>query len=564
MILCLKLGSIPVGMFLQHISTIFVVSFKNIMFESHMKKFCSLAKVMGVAASLILATSIATFGQQFSELIYSISTAPGENVSSQMGISWAVDTTVSATAVLYTQTSDKEWKHARAAFPQQMELCNTFYGVASHNAKGEDITEYARFIKCGVLLDDLKPDTDYKYIVIASTNSKQIVATPVQSDAESTKKRAPEPNNRTLKISDINALKSSLPLRSSEHVFRTAGAKEWSCCIISDFHSYTPLPGRLTSAMGMIDTMAKFDPSLDFIFSPGDVVAWGGSYSFWRRLFEEKNFEKYMWARVNGNHDNWNKMTVTEKAFDTPPAYFLGTSYFPKNGYDIPQPADSTLGLSDSQIGVCYHFRYGNTLFIMLNTEDMFRRNELQAAHDWTRKVVTAARKGKNPPTFIVVCMHYEWFHGTDGKNSSYKHWHELFDELGVDLAVAGNNHVYLRTEPIFHNVVNRSGASQKVNNSGEISKTDGAGESDCKSESVPQTANGLGTVYLQTSSSDNGRGRSISEKEFQNSNLIEKRWSEGAHTISAIHMAVDRSSISLKLMDRNGNIIDSTIIRKK
>lgn len=40
---------------------------------------------------------------------------------------------------------------------------------------------------------------------------------------------------------------------SREGRFRTAGASKWSCCIISDFHSYTPLPARLSSAMGMID-----------------------------------------------------------------------------------------------------------------------------------------------------------------------------------------------------------------------------------------------------------------------------------------------------------------------
>ena len=124
-----------------------------------------------------------------------------------------------------------------------------------------------------------------------------------------------------------------------------------------------------------------------------------------------------------------------------------------------------------------------------------------------------------------------------------FKHWSELFDEVGVDLAIAGNNHVYLRTKPIFNGKVNdgKAGNGQKA-----------------------RTANGLGTVYMQTSSSDNGRGRALSEKEYLNKELIQSRWSEGPHTVSAIHMKVSGKSIELKLLNRDGFVIDSTAIVKK
>lgn len=410
--------------------------------------------------------------------IFCISTGPGEDASTQAGVSWSTDTTVTSTSLVLALEADASWTDAVRCIPQQKELCTVFDGVWSDDAEGKETYEHAVSVKCGIMLDNLRRNSDYKYYIETD-------------DGE----------------------------RSSVHHFRTAGASEWSACIISDFHSYPPLPGRLQSAMAMIDTVARKDPSLDWIFSPGDVVAWGGSWSFWKRLFEEKNFERYMWGRVNGNHDNWTKESQVTHDFDIPNDYFLGTSYFPRNSYE-------------GELGVCYHFRYGNALFVMLNTEDMRKKGEFEAASAWTESVIARARKSDNPPLYVVVCMHYEWFLGTNGKTSQYGRWAEVFDRAGVDLAVAGNNHVYLRTLPLY-----------------DGNKTDGKKK---------------GTVYLQTSSSDNGRGRKISETDFFNSELIENRWTEGSHTVSAIHMDVNDRRMVLTLLDREGNEIDSCRVYPK
>lgn len=406
--------------------------------------------------------------------IFSISTGPGEDAAHQACISWATDTTITGTYILLARKGSCD---TVKFLPQQQTRWDAFNGVWSDDKDGHEFHEDAVFTKCGVILPELEADTEYEYVVA--------------SEGE----------------------------RSSVHSFRTAGASRWSACVISDFHSYTPLPGRLEAAMGMIGTIRNIDPSLDWIFSPGDVVAWGGSYSFWKRLFEEEEFGKMMWGRVNGNHDNWTKGSQVTHNFDIPNDYFLGTSYFPRNGYD-------------AEMGVCYHFRYGNTLFVMLNSEDLNGKGETQAAMDWVRSVVKSARKGDNPPTFTVVCQHWEWFIGTNGRTSEYKRWHELFDELDVDLAVAGNNHVYVRTHPLYQGSI-----------------TDGRRR---------------GTVYLQTPSCDDDRGRKISDKEFHNSDKIAFRWSEGSHTVGAVHMAVDKKSITLTLFDRNGSKLDRCVIHAR
>lgn len=434
-----------------------------------MKKIVTIAVAVAVLAT-------ASYAQ--SERIFSISTGPGADVSSQMGISWSTDTLLCHSYLLLAEEDAKGWENALTVLPQQQQLCTVFDGVWSDNAQGEEFYENAIFTKCGVMLTSLKPDTRYRYVIKAENGEC-----------------------------------------SSVHHFRTAGAKKWSACLISDFHSYPPLQSRLDAAMAMIGTVQKYDPSVSWVFSPGDVVAWGGSYSFWKKLFEEKKFEELMWARVNGNHDNWTKESQVTHDFDIPNDYFLGTSFFPQNGYW-------------PEMGVCYHFRYGNTLFLMLNTEDMHKSGEFEAASQWARSVVDNARRSANPPTFVVACMHWEWFIGTNGRTSEYGEWAPVFDEIGVDLALAGNNHVYLRTLPLYKG-----------------QKTDGRRN---------------GTVYLQTPSSDNGRGREISTKEFHNSELIEKRWSEGAHTVGAIHMAVDSKTINLTLLDREGNEIDHCVVYAK
>ena len=416
-----------------------------------------------------------------SDLLYSISSGPGEDASVSMCISWACDTTAGYTFVRITEARDRKWKKSFDVAPVHERRYDNFKGMYSKMADGTNFYEDAVFTKCGTTVYGLKPDTDYKYVIVEMDGDRPVG-------------------------------------RSATYTFRTAGAKHWSACIISDFHSYPPLPNRLEVAMQMIDTMQRFDPSLDWVLSPGDVVAWGGSYSFWRKMFEEENFSEFLWARVNGNHDNWTRESQESRDFSRPSEFFTGTSWYPQNGYE-------------KEEGVCYHFRYGNTLFVMLNSEDARREEELAAAQAWLRNCVKAARAGENPPTFVVVCMHYEWFGGTHGKSVQYGRWNGVFDELGVDLAIAGNNHIYVRSLPLFDDAV-----------------TDGT----------------RGTVYIQTSACDNDRGRDIPDTPMQNADKIAFRWTEGTHSVSAIHMDVTERQIALTLLDRHGNVMDSTVIPAK
>ncbi|WP_379090695.1 metallophosphoesterase family protein [Pedobacter sp. UC225_65] len=217
-------------------------------------------------------------------------------------------------------------------------------------------------------------------------------------------------------------------------------------------------------------------------------------------------FSKYVWAGVNGNHDNMTRLNAQNNKF------FRSVNNNPINGYA-------------GEIGVSYHFIYGNALFVMLNNEAMKSDGELAKAQDWTREVIKS-----NPARYVIVMEHYQWFMGEDGKSSQYNRWKALFDECGVDLAISGNNHIYVRTGALY--------ADQE---------TDGS----------------KGTVYIQTPSSDNERGRALEEQRY-NKDLIKFRWSEGSKTVGAMVMKANKKRLTLTLYDRNGNAVDQVSVKSK
>jgi hypothetical protein len=393
----------------------------------------------------------------YAQSIFSIVTNPAEETNFSMNISWGCDTLLAGKSYLqYMRTSEKDWDNATIIYPDTRR-CNTFNNIYSKKPNGENFFENVVFTKCDAIITNLKKGRSYKYRIIGDDTSKV-------------------------------------------YYFSTSGKNKWSACIISDFHTYTPLPKRLDSAMDMINTVNSYKKPIDWVMNLGDVCAWGACYSFWKEMYSRENFTKYMWAGLNGNHDD---MDRTFKKCSN--AYTRDANFYPRNGYN-------------GQEGVCYFFKYSNALFIMLNSEVMRTEEGFIEAKKWVKEVIE-----KNPKKFIIVCEHYQWFDGMNGNYSQYSRWHNFFDEMGVDLAIAGNNHIYVRTKKLYNNVVSK---------------------------------NGKGTLYLQLPSSDNERGRKYDELKY-NSDKISARWSEGAQTIGAIHLSAKKSSMTITLLNRYGKVMD-------
>ena len=119
--------------------------------------------------------------------LHGISAGPGTDASVSMCISWACDTTLKHSCVRVTTLADRDWTDARDLKPSQHERFAAFDGIYSKAPDGTNIHEDAVFTKCGVIVDGLQPDTDYKYVILDLEDGKAVA-------------------------------------RSAEHRFRTAGA----------------------------------------------------------------------------------------------------------------------------------------------------------------------------------------------------------------------------------------------------------------------------------------------------------------------------------------------------
>ncbi len=389
---------------------------------------------------------------------------PGEQASTSIRVNWHTPLNSGPTSIEYTKVSDKKWKKSTKRNADQ-EIVAVFDSIYSKSKDGKDIYERVKFIRNTIELKNLEPNTRYQYTL--SNDPNQEVRT-----------------------------------------FRTAPkSSSWSLGVVSDFHVYAPLPKRQEAAMQMIAQLEKqHKKPLNGMLHVGDISAWGGSYSFWPVLYDEAPFRNYMWAGVNGNHDNMTRQNGQNNAF------FKNVNNNPPNGY----PGEE---------GVVYHFTYGDALFIMLNNESMRSDEGLAQAQNWARKVIS-----ENKARYIIVVSHYQWFMGNDGRISQYNRWKTLFDECGVDLALSANNHIYVRTNALFAD-----------------KETDGR----------------TGTVYVQTPSADNERGQALSDW-VHNHDLIKFRWSEGPQTMGGLILSATKKQLTVKLYDRYGKQLDEVKVRAK
>lgn len=346
--------------------------------------------------------------------VRAITANPAEDCSTQINIGWHSDLDDTSCSLVYTQKQDTDWEQAKTVKGNSRPI-EVFHGIDSKTPDGKDWKEEAKLLDYGVTLTGLSPDTEYMYKV----------------------------------ITDPGADSSANTVR----YFKTAGASEFSFAWISDVHAYTPLPNRLKNLNTVFQAAIKIQPSVDFVFSTGDVVAWGGSYSFWKKLFEQPFVANYLFADVIGNHD-W---MIRGKGGSS--EFFRVAHNKPTNGYS-------------GQEGVCYWFIYGDVLFLTFNNELMKTSDDAVAeAQAWAAGVI---EKQEGRYKRIFIAQHYQWFDGRNGKSSWYEHWKDFCDKYHVTLALSGNNHVYQRTHTLRNDQV---------------------------------VADGAGTVYMVAPSSDGERG---------------------------------------------------------
>lgn len=378
-----------------------------------------------------------------------ITANPGEDASSQIGISWHMDVDKTKGKVIYTKKTDTNWEDSQEVFGEK-EVITVFHGRT--------------FLHYTALLVNLDSDTEYMY-----------------------------------KVGQDNL--------SEEYYFKTAGKDSFNFLWVSDWHAYAPLPTRTNNVTKVIDYSLIHEPDIDFIFSTGDDNAYGSDYEAYLYVHSKPQYKNFLWASTVGNHDIMNNVVVDGKKLPDTDDFFVKTHNLPKNGYA-------------GQEGASYFFKYGSVLFIVLNSEDIKKKTPLAKVKEWVKEVID-----NNPSQYIAVAMHYQWFDGRRGSISAqYNDWKDFFDENNVDLAMAGNNHVYLKTKGRIYD--------------GKPTNTE------------------KGTVYMQVPSSDGERGVVIGDL-TQNTDIIDMTWSQGTNTIGAIIVNVTKEGIETRLIDGHGRIRD-------
>ncbi len=240
---------------------------------------------------------------------------------------------------------------------------------------------------------------------------------------------------------------------SEVHTFKTAEKDNtFNFMWMGDVHSISGSSSKITNVdklLGYIEGRTSSNGGIDFILFSGDAVKYGGVYTCWQEWNSSKSIKNYMMASICGNKEYYKTSStrVTNK-------WFLATQNNPTNGVS---------GLEST-----YWFIYNNVLFIGLDTlvsegSDMSSSvKDFSLQKNWLKSVVNA-QSGKYQ--YIVVYQHYPYFKkdGSICDYGDYDKWYKTYDELGVDWALSGDSHSYVRSKALKNGSSNSSGTVYMV-----------------------------------------------------------------------------------------------------
>ena len=209
---------------------------------------------------------------------------------------------------------------------------------------------------------------------------------------------------------------------------------------IGDIHSTPSRPDKIKSVdrlLSRAEEMSAKRGGLSFILCTGDAVKHGQTYACWREWDRSRAMRDYMMAMIPGNKEYYRDEGKT-RWHDR---WFANARNNPGNGAP---------GLAGT-----YWFLYGGVLFAGIDTlaiegveiDSAVRETSRTRQRDWLERVAKAQRGRYR---FFVVFQHYPYFK-KEGPCSygGYEFWRGTFDALGVDFALSGDEHAYVRTYPL-------------------------------------------------------------------------------------------------------------------
>ncbi|MBQ7048186.1 MAG: fibronectin type III domain-containing protein [Clostridia bacterium] len=400
-----------------------------------------------------------------------IVTNPAEDASTSMNVGFHAELGYTNCYVQYTLKSDTEWANAKNQTGSFVvygadETTNPFYNTYSKDAAGENYYQTYRFLDYSVTLANLTPATEYMYRVCDGARF------------------------------------------SDTYYFKTAGADEWSFAVTGDFHEYydtygTDRAGNATKAVNAAIALADNQslPSVEHIVSVGDIVAWGVSYNQWQLVLNQSYIKNYSFANSIGNHDDMDRFGNSSSAYNS--IVFNN----PKNGYG-------------DEVGTCFYYLYNNVLFIYINYLDPSAE-----AEEWATQVVNSM---VGQYKYSVLVNHRPATNKYGGGTYSYfwNYWADFCDTHKIDLVLAGDHHVYMRSQPLYN--------GSKVTDYGP--------------------SNPDGTVYIAGDSADGERGSSTDVVSSFDSDIVAStyfryRYTSSTADITSMLVTVKEDKMEVKFV---------------
>ena len=248
---------------------------------------------------------------------------------------------------------------------------------------------------------------------------------------------------------------------SDEHSFTTAPAmaSDFSFAVIGDM-------GVTYAAQQNLAQMMAYDPS--FTLHTGDLGYANGLQLIWDSWFEQiaPLASQSLYMPSPGNHEY-------EDSFEL--SSYLGRFALPNNEY-------------------WYSFDWGNTHVVSLDTESPYTAGSDQLV--WLEGDLATASSDPDID-WIIVFFHRPPYSASPahGSNLSIRaNICPLMDTYGVDLVLAGHDHLYERTYPLFNEAVVDTNTTYYTNPGGPIYVVTGGG-----GVSLYETGSEYWTVYTES-----------------------------------------------------------------
>ena len=337
---------------------------------------------------LLISALLVVFGncraESFSAIRFLV-VSPGEDASTEVGVSWHCETSGSTLEIALAD--DVDFAHAWTYAP---------YETPWSLAQGDSLFQKQRLV-CRVNLCGLVPDAEYNYRVRAR--------------------------------GEVCAVGSFRTAPSRE----VASAKSVKIISLIDYQ-----PAFNDNTHPLIDRLLEIAPDACFATCSGDFTDYGSKEAEWAWAMDSEIYSRMMFASTPGDHEYWGIKGPQDEHVPQMVEPFGFNAIFnnPSNGAPLARNSS-------------WFFHYGNILFIGLDMSDSntVECDKFESEARWFNEVI-ARERGTYDILIVQQHKSMYGSDETDSRVSKVLRpiWTEIFRSAGVDLVISGHDHKYSRT----------------------------------------------------------------------------------------------------------------------